>query len=52
MAEDSQDRARWLAGLQYYRKEIEAHSQPSTKTLGRLKSFVEPINRMTYSGRH
>jgi hypothetical protein len=47
MAEDPQDRSRWLAGLQYYRKEIEVRSNPSLSSATRLKSFVEPVNRMS-----
>jgi hypothetical protein len=41
MALDEADRSRWLAGLQYYRKEVE-----SRLDLPRLKSIVEPVNRM------
>lgn len=47
MAVDMQDRSRWLAGLQYYRKNLE--TVEATTSLHRLKSYVEPVNRMSMS---
>ena len=44
MAQDTSDRSRWLAGLQYYRKNTE-----SIGSIGldhKLQSFVEPVKRM------
>ncbi|KAJ3325912.1 Rho-associated protein kinase 2 [Boothiomyces sp. JEL0866] len=50
MAESIQDRARWLAGLAYYRKDIEVRSTTTTTpTMKRLKTYVEPANSIRMS---
>ena len=51
MAEDASDRSRWLAGLQYYRKDVEMRSPQGPSAISRLKSYVEPVNRMNGVGR-
>ncbi|KAJ3277142.1 hypothetical protein HDV01_000194 [Terramyces sp. JEL0728] len=50
MAESIQDRARWLAGLAYYRKDIEFRSTTtSTPSMKRMKTYVEPANSIRMS---
>ena len=45
MAQDIPDRSRWLAGLQYHRQNTESVGYKDQAH--RLKSFVEPVGRMS-----
>jgi hypothetical protein len=53
MAENDKDRAKWLAGLSFYRKEIEKNpaSTRSKLALKRMKSFEEPLRKMSPSAK-